>query len=385
MSGRDWRYQACFLFLLCMAVALPAQTFTTLHSFDGTDGSDPTAALVQAINGNLYGTTCQGGTNSYGTVFKFTPSGTLATLYRFCGQGGSNCTDGAYPSAGLVQATSGSLYGTTTFGGTGTGAPGRGPGMGPPGHGTVFKITPAGVLTTLYSFCMQSGCADGSDPSALAVAPNGSFYGTTYSGGANNSGTVFKTTPAGALSTLYSFCSQSSCPDGQNPVAGLVQGTDGNFYGTTFGGGANSLGTAFKITPSGVLTTLHSFSGGSEGEIPSTALIQSTNGIFYGTTAYGGANGEGTVYSITSGGTLATLLSFDGTDGFDAGAALLQGTDGNFYGTTYAGGTTSSGTIFKVTPAGVLTTLHNFVGTDGIGPSAALVQDTSGKFYGTTA
>jgi uncharacterized repeat protein (TIGR03803 family) len=181
--------------LLCAAtaIALPAQTFTTLHSFDGTDGDAPSAALIQAGNGNLYGTTVSG---NNGTVFKITPSGTLTTLYTFCSQSG--CTDGSGPEGGLVQATNGDFYGTTLLGGV-------------TNNGTVFKITPSGKVTTLYSFCSQSGCTDGKNPSAgLVRATNGDFYGTTGYGGANcfnytptGCGTVFKITPSGTLTTLY--------------------------------------------------------------------------------------------------------------------------------------------------------------------------------------
>jgi uncharacterized repeat protein (TIGR03803 family) len=218
------------------------QAFTTLASFNGTDGSNPYAGLVQATNGDLYGTTVAGGAYNDGTVFKITPSGTLTTLYSFCSQAG--CTDGAYPSAAaLVQATNGDLYGTTEY-----------------SEGTVFKITPSGTLTTLYSFCSQSGCTDGANPIAgLVQATNGDLYGTTSEGGAYGGGTVFKITPSGTLTTLYSFCSQAGCTDGAYPVAALVQAINGNLYGTTDAGGAYNDGTVFKITPSGTLTTLYSF------------------------------------------------------------------------------------------------------------------------------
>ena len=212
-----------------------------------TDGEAPFrgAGLVQATDGNFYGTTPTAGANaSGGTVYKITPSGRLTTLYSFCSQSG--CTDGAYPNGRLVQATDGNFYGITNGGGAVS-------------SGTVFKITPSGALTTLYSFCAQlvnGVCADGSAPEAgLVQASDGDFYGTTSEGGANFYGTAFKITPGGALTTLYSFCAQSGCTDGSGPDAGLVQATDGNFYGTTPGGGANNLGTVFKITPGGALTT----------------------------------------------------------------------------------------------------------------------------------
>ena len=239
------------------AISLSAQTLTTLHTFAGysTDGATPYAGLVQATDGNFYATTYAGGTSGNcqggcGTVFKITPGGTLTTLHSF------DWYDGASPTGALVQGTDGNFYGTTYGGGANQ------------YYGTVFKITPSGTLTSLYSFCAQANCADGAMPYAgLLQASDGNFYGTTLEGGANSGcslgsgtcGTVFKITPGGTLTTLYSFCAQPGCADGGNPYAGLVRGSDGNFYGTTFGRGANGYGTVFKITPAGALTTLHSF------------------------------------------------------------------------------------------------------------------------------
>ena len=237
----------CAVFVLCAvtSIALPGQTFTTLFSFNYTDGAYSEAELVQATNGNLYGTTGGGGANgNYGTVFKITPSGTLTTLYSFCSQSG--CTDGSNPYAGVVQATNGDFYGTTGYGGAN---------CAPTGCGTIFKMTPSGTLTTLYSFCSQSGCTDGEYPfGALVQATNGNLYGTTYGGGANGYGTVFQITPGGTLTTLYSFCSQSGCTDGDSSLAGLVQDTNGDLYGTTWEGGANDVGcsqgcgTVFRLS-----------------------------------------------------------------------------------------------------------------------------------------
>ena len=347
-----------------------AQTFTVLHSFDVTDGTKPEAGLVQATNGNLYGTTFLGGANNDGTVFEITPSGTLTTLYSFCSQSG--CTDGYAPQAGLVLATNGDLYGTTYYGGAND-------------DGTVFKITPSGTLSTLHSFDYYT---DGAEPQAgLAQGANGNLYGTTEVGGANGYGTVFKITPSGTLTTLHSF---AGYPEGASPYAGLVLATNGDFYGTTYGGGANSYGygTVFKITPSGTLSTLHSFDV-IDGYFPTAGLVQDTKtGILYGTTFAGGANSDGTVFTITPSGSLTTLHSFDGTDGAYPWAGLIQATDRNLYGTTYGGGANGDGTVFKITPSGSLTTLYSFCSqsscTDGTNPVAALVQATSGDFYGTT-
>ena len=391
-----------------------AQTFTTLHSFDGADGGYALAPLVQATNGNLYGTTNQGGPNSYGNVFKITPSGTLTSLYSFCSQ--STCPDGDSPGAGLVQATNGKLYGTTPSGGStdgGTISP----------RGTAFEITPNGTLTTLYSF--NDADSGANIPIAgLVQATNGYLYGTANFGGPNGGGTVFKMTLSGTLTTLYNFCNipigYGGCDggvistyDGMYPVGGLLQATNGSLYGTTSGGGnsngsygAYGAGTVFKITASGGLTILYRFCSQSncqDGFGPASSLVQATNGNFYGTTTTGGANGYGTIFEISPAGELTTLYSFcsqsgcaDGGYGVAYGAegALIQATDGNFYGTTSYGGNTSGGTlgfgtIFKITPGGALTTLYTFCTqsncSDGAHSYAGLVQATNGTFYGTTA
>ena len=362
-------------------IASPAQTFTTLHSFDFTDGAYPLGVVVQTSNGSLYGTT-YGGAKGYGTVFKITPSGTLSTLHSFAG------TDGEWPYGGLVQATSGNLYGGASYGGS-------------EGYGTVFEITLSGALTTLHSF----DATDGAYPVAGVVqATNGNFYGTTANGGANgtDTGTVFKITPGGTLTSLYSFCSESGCPDGTHPNAALIQATNGDLYGTTCGTGpefacnGSGPGTVFKITPGGTLTTLYSFcSQGScaDGEYPTAALVQATNGDFYGTTSQGGTNAYGTVFKITPGGKLTTLYNFCSQTGCADGAypvaGLVQATDGNFYGETYGGGAHGYGSVFKITPGGTLTSLYSFCSQsgcpDGANPSlGGLAQDTNGTFYGTT-
>jgi uncharacterized repeat protein (TIGR03803 family) len=379
------RAYAVFVVGISTAIALPAQIFSTLHSFDGTDGFGP-SGLVQATNGDLYGTTAGDGANGeYGTVFKIAPNGTETTLYSFCAQGFPNCPDGYQPYAGLVQATNGDLYGTTEFGGAG---------LYGPYQGTIFKITPSGTLTTLYNFCSQSGCADGEEPMAgLVQATNGDFYGTTNYGGANGWGVVFRITPSGTLTTLYSFCS-ISCTSGGNP-SGLVQATNEDLYGTTLNGGVFNHGTVFKMTPGGTLATLYSFcsQGGqcTDGAYPRTGLVQATNGDLYGTTSAGGAIGYGTIFKIIPSGTLTTLYSFcsqsNCTDGFSPGG-LVQATNEDLYGTTSAGGANGYGTIFRITPSGTLTTLHSFCSqsgcTDGESPEAGLIQDTDGGFYGTT-
>src|ERR1017187_6069622 len=381
LSKLNWATRACAVLVLCVttAIALPAQTLTTLYTFCSqsgcTDGSDPIAGLVQAANGDLYGTTYGGGPSNRGTIFKITPGGTLTTLYSFCSQ--TNCTDGVYPYAGLVQATNGDLYGTTQYGGAHS-------------YGTVFKITPGGTPTTLYSFCSQSGCTDGLAPyAALVQAANGDLYGTTNGGGASGYGTVFKITPGGTLTTLYSFCSQTNCTDGVEPFAGLVQAANGDIYGTTSAAQTSAGGTVFKITAGGTLTTLYSFcsqTNCTDVPLPDGRLDQAANGDFYGTAVYGGAGNSGTIFKITPTGTLTALHRFNGTDGAEPTGGLVQAANGDFYGTTDLGGANgSNGTVFKITPSGTLTTLYSFNGTDGGNPYAGLVQDTNGDFYGTTA
>jgi uncharacterized repeat protein (TIGR03803 family) len=246
-------------------------------------------------------------------------------------------------------------------------------------QGTVFKITPAGSLTTLYNFCGQSNCSDGSAPYAgLILATDGNFYGTTLTGGSNREGTVFRITPKGVLTTLHSFSSH----DGANPYSALFQASDGNFYGTTESGGAHILGTIFKITPGGTLTTLHSFSS-TDGSSPESSVIQASDGNFYGTTYNGGTEGYGTVFRMTASGALTTLHVFGDADGRAITSGLVQGSDGNFYGATTLGGIGGYGAVFAITPEGIVTILHGFDSVDGASPNQ-LALGTDGNLYGTT-
>jgi uncharacterized protein (TIGR03437 family) len=307
----------------------PAGTVTFLYNFAFTDGGEP-AGLVQAADGNFYGTTATGGSNGVGagTVFKITPTGSLATLYNFCAQ--PNCDDGAAPMSGLVLATDGNLYGTTSAGG-------------PNAAGTIFQISPAGVFSVVHSFNGR----DGMTPyGGLVQANDGNLYGTTWSGGTTGYGTVFQFTLAGALTTLHSF----TVGDGYNSYATLTQANDGNLYGTTERGGDNDLGTIFQITLAGAFTKLHSFAG-AEGSHPYCGLIQANDGNFYGTALDGGANGDGTIFEMTFAGAVTTLHSFNSTDGANPSGALMQAHDGNIYGTTSEGGMSGVGTVFKLTPA----------------------------------
>ena len=260
--------------------------------------TQPYAGLVLATNGNFYGTTEFGGKYSYGAIFAITPSGSLTTLYSFCPDK-NPCPDGARPSGNLIQAADGRFYGTTQAGGAN-----HNNACATEGCGTAFAFTGGGGLTTLYNFCAQSGCTDGQTPNAGVIqATNGYLYGTTEFGGANsNNGTVFKITTSGTLTTLYSFCSVSGCLDGQGPTAGLLQATDGNLYGTTSAGGRKGAGTIYEMNLSGALATIYTFcsqTGCSDGEGPDAPLIQGTDGNFYGTTFIGGAHGYGAVFSLS--------------------------------------------------------------------------------------
>jgi uncharacterized repeat protein (TIGR03803 family) len=414
---------ALMLVLLVAATAAisAAQTFKTVHNFCSKknpagyclDGQNPWSTLVQGANGDLYGTTFAGGANNgnYGTVFKITPAGKLITIYNLCSQpscadgmlpqgglllasdgsfygvtnqGGAygygtvfkitaagklttlhsfNQTDGAYPQAALIQATNGNFYGTTYVGGTYS-------------AGTAFEITPGGTFASLYSFCDNVSCFTGFNPNGLIQAADGNFYGTNYGGGGSaninycspysGGGSAFQLTPSGTFTELViEFCQ----PNGINPDSTLVQSANGNFYGTAASGGGgynNDSGTFYEVTPTGSLTSLYSFclqTGCPDGYFP-LSLILGTDGNFYGTTNYGGANNEGTLFEITSTGQLTTLHSFTGTDGLNPFGALLLDTNGTFYGTTYKGGTNGAGTVFNI--------------ATGLGPFVETIP-TSGK------
>jgi uncharacterized repeat protein (TIGR03803 family) len=350
--------------LLWAAVFLPLSggAMTTLYSFtNGVDGSQPYAGLAQGSDGNFYGTTFSGGTNDLGSVFKISPGGALTPLHSF------SFIDGETPTAGLVQSTDGNFYGTTFSGGSND-------------HGTVFQISSNGAFNSLYSF---TNGVDGGEPYAGLLHVGAAFYGTTFGGGANGYGSLYKITSAGALTPLYSFTNGA---DGAQPDASLILGGDGYFYGTTTAGGTNGAGTVFKMSVFNALIPLYSFTNGMDGAQPLAALVQATNGLFYGTTQYGGQYGSGTVFTITTNGAFTVLYPFTGgIDGASPAAALATGSDGNFYGTTYAGGFNGNGAIFKLTPQGALTPLYAFSGgTDGASPYAVLAPGSDGDFYGTT-
>jgi uncharacterized repeat protein (TIGR03803 family) len=354
---------------------LPKQSQeTVLHSFaGGSDGANPDAGLIN-VNGVLYGT-ASGGAESKGTVFKITTAGAETVLHTFGGAG-----DGAFLRSGLT-ALNGVLYGTTIGGGTN-------------GLGTVFKITTSGAESVLYSF---AGGSDGATPFSGLTAVNGVLYGTTDIGGVDGCsgsegcGTVFKITTSGAESVLYRF---GSTNDGQNPGTDLTD-VNGVLYGTTSHGGASqcslpSCGTVYKITTAGAESVLYDFAGGSDGAGPSSLV--NVNGVLYGTTGSGGGdrcsggNGCGTVFKITTSGAETVLHRFAGqSDGGEPPAGLTN-VNGILYGTTEIGGANGldHGTAFKITTSGVKTILYTFTGTDGSQPEGNLTN-VNGLLYGTTA
>jgi uncharacterized repeat protein (TIGR03803 family) len=303
----------------------PTGTLTTLYSLNvqnPADGCTP-EGLTEGADGNFYGTTYTCGTYGVGNVFVVSPGGTETVLHAF----GSSSTDGVNPKSSLIQNANGSFYGTTTAGGTYD-------------FGTVFMLTTAGVETVLYSFGANS--ADGSYPGRLVLGPEGNLYGITTNGGAYGKGTVFTVTPTGVESVLYSF--GASTTDGASPNSLLLGFVDGNFYGTTYSGGAYGDGSVFKITPAGVETILYSFGAStSDGQSPSD-LLQASDGNLYGTTYFGGNFGGGTLFKLTPTGTMTMLYASFGS--FTTGSSCAGGAFNPSNGASPIGITLSSDSVF---------------------------------------
>lgn len=280
----------------------------------------------------------------------------------------------------LLRASDGNFYIATYGGGENRG-------------GAVARIAPDGTLTVLHSF--TAGDEGAQSYARLVEASDGNLYGTTYIGGERGAGTVFRVSLAGDFTTLHAF--ERGSRDPRLPYTGLVQAGDGNLYGTTFRGGENDRGTVYRISLSGTLETIHAF-GTDEGKDPEGTLIVGADGNLYGTTLTGGENDRGTIYRITTGGQLTTLYSFPRVGAFstadvatnETGAnprsGLMIGADGNFYGTAYQGGSHGYGTVYRMTPAGDVTVLHHFTGASSGGafPLGGVIQDAAGNFYGTT-
>jgi uncharacterized repeat protein (TIGR03803 family) len=378
------------LLLLClvMAITAPAQTFTSLFKFNGSDGANPIfTSLVQGADGSLYGSTVQGGTGSClnsigcGTIFKVTPRG-ISTIFNFtCPQ--ADCDELAFPVGTLAFDSDGVFYGVAN--GAGSFFCGQSNGC-----GGIFKVTATGKFTSLFTFTEFS---QGYLPLGITLASDGNFYGIAELGGIEcdgslGCGTAFKLTPAGAFSVVADFSGLDAFPVGQ-----LTLGSDGKLYGATAGYPVSN-GSVFKMTRSGEIRD-RPIGSSSGAAIPGAGLVQGVDGNFYGTTEFDSSdlNGGGTVFKVTPQGDSSILHSFcqvNCSDGRDPDGALLQATDGNLYGMTRYGGDLNCnppngcGAIFQISPDGAFVTLHTFDGTDGESPLNGLVQRTDGVLYGVT-
>jgi uncharacterized repeat protein (TIGR03803 family) len=365
--------------------SVQSYNFQLLYSFTGgTDGATPLAGLIMDSQGNLYGTAYTGGSEGWGTVYKISTTGQQSVLYSFTG-----AADGGAPSGPLVMDSQGNLYGTTQYAGSSTC-------NAPFGCGTVFKLSPTGALSVLYTFTGVNG--DGESPTAgVVLDANGNLYGVTPYGGATGNGMVFKVSPSGKETILYGFTGGN---DGGLPDAGLTIDAQGDVYGTTaFDGFCSECGTVFEISAAGKETTLYNFhSSATDGGFPKGTLLLDGKGNVYGTTAGGGANGSGTVFKLDSSGNETVLYSFGATnsgDGQNPTGTLLMDASGNLYGTTQNGGTSSGGyqlgTVFELSSAGAESVLYGFPMNstgcpnypNGAYPIGGLVSDSKGDIYGT--
>ncbi len=363
---------------LSMTVAMQAQSYSVLYSFTGTngDGSNPGGGVVTDAAGNLYGTTLLGGSSGAGTVFKLTPCGSESVLHSFSGVSFASPGDGGQPVGTLVRDSAGNLYGVASI-------------LGPSSEGDVFQLDPTGTITILHGFLSTPG--DGFFPNAgLLMDSAGNLYGTTEIGG-NGFGTVFKVNTSGTEQVLYSFTGSGG--DGSRPISDLVMDTGGNLYGTTSEGGlacaaslTGTCGTVFKVNPAGVETVLYAFTGvNGDGASPEAGLVMDSAGNLYGTTFAGGSSGAGVVFKLSPTGTMSILHSFTGSpDGRNPLAGLVMDAAGNLFGTTFGGGTQDFGSVFKIDTAGNETILHSFSNPDGTFPTAKLLLDGAGNLYGTT-
>ncbi len=315
---------------------------TILHRFVQSDGALPSANLIQDNRGNLYSTVDFGGpygcdNKGCGGIFRRDAKGKVSLLYAF--RGGR---DGANPYAGLIFDQAGNLYGAAFAGGTAGGCAASGT----QGCGTLFKLDAAGELHVLHVF---TGGSDGANPySALIRDSSGNLYGTASSGGSNNFGTVFKVDARGHFSVLYTFAGGS---DGAIPFGGLIRDSAGNLYGTTLGGGGHSAGTVYKLDATGKETILYAFTGGADGQSPWASVLMDENGNLFGTTSFGGANGDGTVFQLDTSGNETVLHSFTfATDGTAIISPVIMDSHGNLFGTADEGGPNGNGTAFEVSP-----------------------------------
>jgi uncharacterized repeat protein (TIGR03803 family) len=358
---------------LLVSMLLEAQeiTLTTLASFAGTNGSGPWASLVEATDGNLYGTTYAGGASGHyfgnesaGTIFRVTSSGVLTCLRSFVGPNGS------HPRGALIEGADGNLYGTTQEGGD---CPGYGPfgsQYSSPGLGTIFRITKDGIFTALLSFWETNGSWPAT---ALVKAPDGAMFGTTRYGGTFGSGTLFRITTNGIFTLLHSFGSDNT---GGGPMSPLIFSGDGIFYGNAIGG------VIFKMTPSGPVSVL-GYLNNTNALSHLGTLCESRDGLLYGVSHASGAFSHGGVWRMTKDGAQTTVYSFVTPGDFPWGG-VIEGTDGNLYGTRSGDQNHPYGLVYSVSPAGDYQTIAAFNLTNGAGPEAGLIQGRDGHFYGTT-
>jgi uncharacterized repeat protein (TIGR03803 family) len=363
-------------------IAASAQTETALYKYPNTSSNDTgivwPGILIQGVDGELYGTIQTNGANSQGTVFKMTTDGDYTQVYNFCAEGGGCLVTGAIPDGGVTLGSDGNYYGTTQNGGAFA-------------FGSVYKLTPTGTLTNLWSFTEDHTTQHINDAGFPSYAPllgqDGNFYGVASGDYTGDYGDFYKVTAKGAF-TPHNF----NFTDGDGPNL-PVQGSDGSFYGTTqFGGDPTcKCGVVYKTTTAGKITVLHNFTGGaSDGNRPTGILVQGKDGDFYGTTYSGGSNGLGTIFKISSTKVYKLIHSFTGDpDGTHPLAGMIAGSDGNLYGTTTTGGSHNGGSVYKLTTAGALSIVYNFCAksgcVDGFNLNTPLIQHTNGKFYGNTS
>jgi uncharacterized repeat protein (TIGR03803 family) len=333
---------------------------TVLHAFTRAAGGQPYAGVTFDSSGNLYGTATSGGAAGWGAVYKLDPTGQETVLHSF-----TDGADGVFPYGGVMRDPAGGLYGTASGGGT-------------PGEGVVFGLDASGQETILYTF---TGNPDGQEPkSGVTLDAAGSLYGTTYTGGLDNSGIVYKLDTAGHETALYTF---QGGTDGGNPLSGVTLDSEGNLYGTAYGGGPAGDGVVYKLDSAGHQTVLHGFTGPPDGASPVAGVVRDSTGNLYGTTRYGGTYDAGTVYKVDAASQETVLYSFTGlTDGSNPDAGVILDSLGNLYGTTFGGGL--GGVVYKLDMAGNETVLHGFEGTDGSLPYAGVIRDPAGNLYGTT-
>ncbi|HEY3636671.1 MAG TPA: choice-of-anchor tandem repeat GloVer-containing protein [Rhizomicrobium sp.] len=366
------------LISICPPAHARAGAVQTIYSFQGgTDGEQPRAPLIADAAGNLYGTASGGGEGCgieyCGAVFKLTPQGSESLLHVF--QGGN---DGIFPTGGLLFDKAGNLYGTTELGG-GEGGCHDGNNS---GCGTVFELAPNGNETVLYRF---TGGQDGSGPAGTLIADKkGNLFGTTQWGGSSY-GVVFKVAPNGTETVLHTFAAGS---DGAFPVGGLVADKKGNLYGVTSAGGSADDGVAFEVTTAGKEKILYNFCSAAnctDGSQPSGPLLADKSGDLYGTTAAGGAAKWGVVFKLAPAGTESVVYSFQGgSDGIYPDGGLIFDKKQNLYGVTYLGGASDDGTIFTISAGGSESVLYTFTGyINGENPAAALLL-VKNTLYGTT-